>query len=121
MKNIFRVKLKCPFCGHEFLYNILSFKAKHECSNCEYGLIVRTKATISTILSIPGFFLIVALRNVLGISQWGRIFQVVYVLVAGLFYIGIVYKFVCLIKTPSFLYHVDMEDPTVLLRKKNRK
>ena len=33
MKKLFDVNLVCPFCGKLITYNMLSFKAKHECEN----------------------------------------------------------------------------------------
>ena len=116
MKKIFNITLKCPICQNEFDYNIISFKARKECSKCQNDLIVRTRSMKSAFLSLPGFFIILTLREMLGISKMGIVIDLGYIVLTSLLFIGIVYKIVCKIKTPSYLYQVDTEDPTVLER-----
>lgn len=122
MKKLFTVQLKCPFCGNEFDYNIMSFKAKHECSKCNYDLIVRTKPVVSAVISLIGFFLLLALRDYLGIAEMSTFINLIYIGIGCMLYISVAYKCLCKIKSATFLYQVDMQDPTVLLRvKQNRK
>lgn len=122
MKKLFNITLKCPICQNEFDYNIISFKAKHECTKCQNDLIVRTKPMRAAIVSLPGFFVILTLREVLGISNMSAIIDLPYIIISCLLYIGIAYKVISNYKTPSYMYQVDTEDPTVLERhKKNKK
>ncbi len=121
MKNIFGVKLKCPFCNHEFTYNIVSLKAKHECENCKNDLIIRTKPMVSALISMPGFFALLSLREILGITEMHLLINLAYIIVGCLLYIGVAYKIACMIKNPSFIYQVDAQDPTILERYKRNK
>ena len=119
--KLFSVKLKCPFCQEEFDYNIISFKAKHECKNCHNDCIVRTKQAPSGIISLPGFFIILSLREMLGISKMHVLVNLIYVIFTCILYIGVAYKIATKIKTPSYLYQVDAQDPTELKRYKGKK
>lgn len=119
--KLFNISLNCPFCNEEFSYNTISMKAKHECAKCENELLVRTKPIISIVVSLPGFAIILGLREMLGISKMGMFIDLLYILIGCLLYIGIAYKVVCKIKSPSFLYQVDAQDPTMLERYKKSK
>lgn len=119
--KLLNVSLKCPFCQNEFDYNIITFKAKHECKKCQNDLIVRTKPTISMIVSLPGFFIILSLREILGISKMNLLINLIYVSLTCILYIGITYKVMSKIKSPSFLYQVDAQDPILLKRYKKSK
>lgn len=118
MKKIFHVELTCPYCKKNFTYNILSFKAKKECPHCEYDLIVRTKMSVSIFLSIVGFILLVLLNQLLGIYRLGQPWDLLYFVVGTLAYVSLSYALLCKFKGPEKVYIVDMEDPTVLERKK---
>lgn len=117
----FNISLKCPFCNNEFSYNIVSMKAKHECAKCKNDLIVRTKPMVSAVISFPGFFLLLTLREMLGIAEMHVIINLLYITIGCLLYIGVAYKLVSMIKSPSFLYQVDAQDPTILERYKKSK
>ncbi len=119
--KLFNITLKCPFCNNEFSYNIVSMKAKHECTKCKNDLIVRTKPMVSAIISFPGFFLLLTLREMLGIVDMHVIINLLYITLGCLLYIGVAYKLVSMIKSPSFLYQVDAQDPTSLERYKRSK
>lgn len=122
MKKLFQVELTCPYCQKKFTYNILSFfKAKVECPHCEYDLIVRTKSKTSFLLSLIGFALLVVLEKVLGIYQYGKVATLIYFVVACFGYLVIAYTILCKVKGADSIYVVEMEDPTVLLRKKKNK
>ena len=119
--KLFNVNLKCPFCNHEFSYNIVSLKAKHECENCKNDLIVRTKPMVSAAISMPGFFVLLSLREILGIVEMHVLINILYIVLGCLLYIGVSYKLVSMVKTPSFIYQVDAQDPTILERYKRNK
>lgn len=119
--KFFNIKLTCPFCKEEFSYNIISMKAKHECEKCKNDLIVRAKPLKSVIISLPGFFLLLSLREVFGISQMNRIIDLLYIILGCLLYIGFAYKLISMIKTPSYIYQVDAQDPSDLERYKGKK
>ena len=119
--KLFNITLKCPFCSEEFSYNIVSMRAKHECAKCKNDLIVRTKPMVSAVVSFPGFFLLLTLREMLGIVDMHVIINLLYITLGCLLYIGVAYKLVSMIKSPSFLYQVDAQDPTSLERYKRSK
>lgn len=119
--KLFNVRLKCPFCQNEFDYNIITFKAKHECNQCQNDLIVRTKPTVSTMISMPGFFVILALRETFGISKMPLAINLIYIIITCILYIGFTYKLLSKIKTPTYIYQVDAQDPTLLKRYKGSK
>ena len=121
MKNFFRVELKCPYCRKTFRYNIISFKARCVCPHCEYGLIVRTKMSVTILLSIFGFILLAFLNQLLGISRMSDAVNLIYWIVGCLLFVAFSYKVLCILRSPEKIYLVDMEDPTVLERKKREK
>lgn len=122
MKNFFKVSLKCPFCNHRFEYNIISFRAKCECSHCGNDLFVRVRPLMSAIVSIPGIILLLIIGNLLNIFSMNRLLIILYLLIGGLVYLAFAYKLVCTWKVPEKLFSVDLQDPTILERKKrNRK
>ena len=118
MKNFFKVGLECPYCHKTFQYNILSYKARCECPHCEYHLIVRTKMSVTLFLSIIGFILLGIVNQGLGLSRFGDIFNLIYWIAGFLLYVALAYKLLCMVRSPQKVYIVDMEDPTVLERKK---
>lgn len=120
MKKLFTIDLKCPYCQHTFQYNILSFKARSECPNCEHRLIVRTKMSVAVISSIIGFILLAILNQYLNISQFGEFINLLYWIIGCLFYVAVSYKLLCRIRSVDKVYAVDMEDPTILERKKRQ-
>lgn len=120
--KIFEISLKCPFCNNEFSYNIVSMRAKHTCSKCENELIIRSKPMVSAVISFPGFFVLLTLREALGITNMHILINLLYITIGCMLYIGVAYKLVSMIKGPSYLYQVDAQDPTILERyKKNHK
>lgn len=120
MKDFFKVDLECPYCHKTFQYNIISYKARCECPHCEYNLIVRTKMSMMVFLSIFGFILLGMISQILGLSRFGDLFNLIYWIVGCLLYVALAYKLVCKLRTPKKVYIVDMEDPTVLEREKKR-
>lgn len=119
--KLFNISLKCPFCGEMFSYNIISMRAKHECAKCKNDLIVRTRPMVSAIVAFPGFFLLLTLREMLGIVNMHVIINILYITLGCILYIGVAYKLVSMIKSPSYLYQVDAQDPTILERYKRSK
>ena len=120
MKKIFSVKLVCPFCKENIDYNVISFKAKHECNHCGNELIVRTKSVVSSIISIFGFVVIFGLMNSLGIAELGVLPRFLFILVGCLSYLGIAYSLFCKLFGANKLYAVDAQDPTLLKRYKRK-
>lgn len=120
MKNFFKVKLVCPFCKEEIQYNILSFKAKHECNHCGNELIVRTRPIISTVISILGFVILFALMDVLGITKLGTLARFAFILVGCFSYLALAYKLISIIVGANKIYAVDAQDPTLLKRYKKK-
>ena len=120
MKKIFTVKLNCPFCKEEIDYNIVSFKAKHECKNCKNDLIVRARPIISTIISMIGFVVVFSVMNALGISSMGKLPRLAFIVVGCLIYLSLAYLICCKIAGPSKLFAVDAQDPTLLKRYKRK-
>ena len=120
MKNFFKVMLKCPYCNKRFEYNIISFRAKCECSHCGNDLFVRVRPFSAAIISAPGLILLVLLGNILNIFSYGKLIQVLYLVGGGFIYLSFAYKFICTRKVPEKLYIVDLQDPTILERKRNK-
>ena len=121
MKNLFNIKLVCPFCKEEINHNILNLKAKHECEHCKNDLIIRTKMIASTIISVIGFMILFALLNLLGISELGKIPTVIFLWVGCILYLSVAYGIFCKVFGPNKLYAVDAMDPVLLKRYKKKK
>ena len=88
MKDFFKVDLECPYCHKTFQYNIISYKARCECPHCEYNLIVRTKMSMMVFLSIFGFILLGMISQILGLSRFGDLFNLIYWIVGCLLYVA---------------------------------
>ncbi len=121
MKKLFDVNLVCPFCGKLITYNMLSFKAKHECEHCEYDLFIRMKPVVSTIITLIGFILVLGLASVFGIDRSQKVLFLCFVLGIGGLYMAIVFKVLSKLFGPKFLYVCDAQDPTMLERYRNNK
>ena len=67
---------------------------------------------------IIGFILLGIVNQGLGLSRFGDIFNLIYWIAGCLLYVALAYKLLCMVKSPQKVYIVDMEDPTVLERKK---
>lgn len=121
MKKFFEIHLVCPFCGELVTYNMLSFKAKHECEHCEYDLLIRMKQIVSIIISIIGFFIILGLATMFGIDRNQTVLFLGFVLVFGGIYMAITLKVLSKLFGPNFLYVCDAQDPTMLERFRKKK
>lgn len=120
MKRIFQVNLLCPFCKKDIGYNILSFKAKHECAYCKNDLIVRTKPLVSSIISIIGFAVIFGLMEMFNISEMNTLVRLLFIVVGCLVYLAIAYLLYSKLFGADKLYAVDAQDPTLLKRYKKK-
>lgn len=121
MKKIFNIELTCPFCTKKTSYNILTFKAKHECEHCQNDLIVRTKTIVSSIITLICITIMFIFSNFLGISKMGKFPLLVFLMITSLVCIVIVYKICCKLFGVKFLYAVDAQDPILLKRYKRKK
>lgn len=96
----------------------MNVKARCECEHCENVLLVHSKLTVSLVFSLLAVFFMSYLSAILTLSQpWDLIF----VLGGAFLLVMCLYALLCRIKSPEFVYHVDLEDPTILERKKREK
>lgn len=51
-------RLKCPKCGHPFLYGVLKFKSRYECEECHAHIVVEMR--LAAMLVQAGVFLVIA-------------------------------------------------------------
>lgn len=121
MKKITQIELKCPYCEKKFTYNIFSFKARKECPNCEYDLLVRFRPLYSCLLTLPGFFLALGLDSFFQIFRYGKVIELSFLVIISLVFLSLAKMIINRWLHAEKMYIVDMEDPTILERKKRNR
>ncbi len=53
---MFRTKVKCPHCGHEFTYPIFGFNSTITCDRCKKKIYIETKTTVYMALLVVFLF-----------------------------------------------------------------